>query len=159
MVSKIPHVLKSYHWFHLMYINQLSEFNNEYLSLVDSNILSCDVCGGVDDVSFDISLLKFFDFVFLSESDINVSIELLKKHVKGYIIIHDSRSCKLVNKDMEKEFDVINVLNNINVLGAGDYFAASFIYYMMDKSPAELSDIEEAIRYSQDSVYKRLKSE
>tara|TARA_B100001057_G_C22762234_1_gene916290 strand:+ start:81 stop:806 length:726 start_codon:yes stop_codon:yes gene_type:complete len=162
IITDIKHDIIKSKWYHLMYINQLNEYNEEYLSKINSDILSCDTCGGVEKNKFNIKLLKYFDFIFLSKDDIDkdTSINDLKNNIKGFLIIHDSRSYKIINKDMQTpikiELNKDDILDNINVLGAGDYFVASFIFYMMDKNITCIKEIKKAIFYSIKSINKSL---
>tara|TARA_B110000483_G_C18145193_1_gene523123 strand:- start:2 stop:727 length:726 start_codon:yes stop_codon:yes gene_type:complete len=161
IIHNIPNKIVKTKWYHLMYINQLTEYNEQFLKNINSKILSCDICGGVDNLFFDIALLKFFDFVFLSEDDIygEITLDDIKEKVKGYLIIHSSKNCKILNNKMENPIELkvnINkILSNINVLGAGDYFAASFIYYMMNNCVTDISNIQDAIKFSQNSLYEK----
>ena len=118
-------------------------------------VLSCDTCGGVNNKYFDVKLLKYFDFIFLTNDDLdkNITIEDIQENIKGYIILHEVDSYRIIgNKktgiNISIELDRSKILNNVNVLGAGDFLAASFIFYMMDKNITSIEEIKKAIFYS-----------
>ena len=163
-ILEIEGSLKKSNWYHMMYINQLKCYNEDYIKNNKSMVLSCDICGGTPNKYFDVRLLKYFDFIFLSSEDIdnNIKIEDIQNNIKGYIILHENKYYKIIgnsksNININIELDSNKILNNINVLGAGDFFAASFVFFMMDKNINDIECIKNAIFFSQDSVLKILK--
>ena len=141
-----------------MYINQLEEYNENYLKNIKSMVLSCDICGGVQNKLFDIKLLKYFDFLFLSQDDLDLKIKIedLQEYIKGYIILHENKYYRIIGKkgtdiDIKIELDKEKILSNINVLGAGDFFADSFIFNIY-KNINNINQIKDAIYFSQNSV-------
>ena len=126
--------------------------------------MSCDTCGGVNKKFFDVKLLKYFDFIFLTNDDLdeNITIKDIQENIKGFIIIHEVKSYKIIgnkktNINISMEQDTTKILDNVNVLGAGDFFAASFIFYMMDKDINNIDYIKEAIIFCQSKVSESLK--
>jgi dTDP-glucose pyrophosphorylase len=163
-IKKINSKINNANWFHMMYINELIEYNDDLLSKTKSMVISGDVCGGVDKKKFNIELLKYFDFLFLSIDDLHneISINDIRKHIKGYIIIHNSHHCEIVGNEnslikINVELDKTHMLTDVNVLGAGDYFAASFIYFMLNKDIHDMEMIQEAIIFSHKEVSNKLK--
>jgi sugar/nucleoside kinase (ribokinase family) len=91
-----------------------------------------------------------------------ISINDIRKHIKGYIIIHNSHHCEIVGNEnslikINVELDKTHMLTDVNVLGAGDYFAASFIYFMLNKDIHDMEMIQEAIIFSHKEVSNKLK--
>ena len=163
-ILELKYNLKKSNWFHLMYINQLKYYNEGDIKKNKSMVLSCDICGGVNNKYFDVKLLKYFDFIFLTNDDLdkNITIKDIQDNIKGYIIIHDVKSYKIVgNKktdiNISIELDTSKVLENVNVLGAGDFFASSFVFYMMNKDINNIDNIKEAIIFCQSEVSESLK--
>jgi hypothetical protein len=163
-IKKINSKINNANWFHMMYINELIEYNDDLLSKTKSMVISGDICGGVDKKKFNIELLKYFDFLFLSIDDLHneISINDIRKHIKGYIIIHNSHHCEIVGNENSQikinvELDKTHILTDVNVLGAGDYFAASFIYFMLNKDIHDMEFIKEAIIFSHKEVSNKLK--
>ena len=74
-------------------------------------------------------LLKYIDYLFISEDDLFMDLKELGKLTKGWVISHSP--IKSVYTDGKKtiEYNIPEnlLLNDINVLGAGDYFASGFI--------------------------------
>jgi len=118
---KIKNVKKS-RWSHIMYLNQLEDASFiEQLS--EDSIISADITsGGMTKPE----LLKFIDYLFISDEDLFVDINELTRMVKGSVIYHYPAGSIFYSKEgnFETETDLIP---NLNVLGAGDFFAASFI--------------------------------
>lgn len=165
IINNLKQNIKKTKWLHMMYINELDEFNENFLKNINSKILSCDICGGTKNKYFDIKLIKYFDFIFLSEDDLdsNISIDNLKENIKGFLIIHENRSYKIIgninnNINIDLNLDEEKILENINVLGAGDYFSASFVYFLLDKDIEDVENIKKAIVFSQDSIISKLKN-
>lgn len=152
-------------WYHMMYINQVNAYNVNSLEQIDrlSGVTSCDICGGVEiqDLWFDVTLLKYFDFVFLSLDDLHpsISIDDMLEHVRGFLIIHQShevciRGCGV---DHTIPLDASMTVPNVNVLGAGDFFAAAFVAYIIQNgNVANPSDIYNAVAAAQRSVFSKL---
>ena len=105
-----------------MYLNQLEDASFiEQLS--EDSIISADITsGGMTKPE----LLKFIDYLFISDEDLFVDINELTRMVKGSVIYHYPAGSIFYSKEgnFEAETDLIP---NLNVLGAGDFFAASFI--------------------------------
>lgn len=165
IIKNIKNPALSSKWYHMMYINQLSEFNENFLKNINSKIISADLCGGVENKLFDVNLLKYIDFLFCSKEDIDSDIKInnIRNYIKGYIILHENNYYKIisnVNKNIEIDLELSKEkkLKNINVLGAGDYFAASFVFFMLDKDINDINSIQSGIEFSQNSVLKTLKT-
>jgi hypothetical protein len=114
--------IKNSRWNHIMYLNQLEDTSFMKLLPKDS-IISADITsGGMKKLE----LLKFIDYLFISDEDLFIDIEELTKMVKGSVIYHYPAGSIFYTKDGNFETKT-NLIPNLNVLGAGDFFAASFI--------------------------------
>jgi sugar/nucleoside kinase (ribokinase family) len=109
---------------HIMYINELP--NVDFLPKLDG-IISADTCKGAEIENPNV--LEFIDYLFVSDED-GQDIDFLRKNTKGFVILHSSKGSKILRKTDVFDFVVPNewILDDVNVLGAGDFFAASFLY-------------------------------
>jgi len=105
-------------------------------------IISADTCRGK--VIQDPNLLQYIDYLFVADED-GQDIDFLRKHVRGYVILHSPTYSKILRKTTEMEYKVHEILHvpNSNVLGAGDFFAASFL-----RAIHKEWKIEDAVEYA-----------
>jgi len=110
---------------HIMYINELRDLN--FLSDLQGYI-TADVCLGTKIENPNV--LNFLNYIFVSDED-NQDIDFLVNNVKNGVIYHSKSGSKIITKLENKEFVVQekDIVKNANVLGAGDIFAASVLYY------------------------------
>ena len=109
---------------HVLYINELPKL--DFLSKL-SGIVSADTCAGKD---VDLSLLKYIDYLFISDDDAG-QIDQIICHTKGITILHSPTGSIIFegqNKIFEYQVPKQYMVNNVNVLGAGDMFASYFLY-------------------------------
>ncbi len=141
-----PNIINA-EWHHIMYLNQLK--NKNFIKNLDG-IISADLTAGTMDILDD---LKYIDYLFLSEEDLFMDINELANLVKGCVILHYPSGSTCVDKKSTitctTEFK-----KNINVLGAGDAFAACFISSMLKDN-----DIESSLEYAHDKTLKVLLNE
>ena len=141
-IQRTP-VIKDSEWSHILYVNELEDISFIKDVKNKSKIVSIDICKGKPFKQFDI--LKYVDYFFISDEDLFMDINELAKKVKGWVILHHKGGSTCVSK--EKTFDISTpVIDNINVLGAGDMFAAATINCILntvDKSNLE-NNIKEA---------------
>jgi len=126
---------------HFLYINELDL--TEVLLEIEG-IVTADVCVGKD---LDYSLLKYVDYLFASDEE-NIDLELAVKNIKGCVVLHKSDGAKVINKTINHEFKLSDseIFDNINVLGAGDIFAACFLYKLLSGEKNNFSLIEHACK-------------
>ena len=76
-----------------------------------------------------LDFLDIIDYLFISREDLFMDVEELSKKVKGWLIVHDPLGSTCTNGKKLFEYKLPNnlFLTNVNVLGAGDFFAAGFI--------------------------------
>lgn len=125
-------------WHHAMYLNLLEDkkFINDC-----SGITSADVTAG----KHDIEDYKNLDYLFISDEDLFMDVEELARYIKGTVILHyPSGSYASNGKDL-KFHSSIDPINNVNVLGAGDIFAACFMAKKISEYPVS---IEAALHYA-----------
>lgn len=111
-------------WNHILYLNQLPELG--FIKNL-TNTISADIStGGIIPYKY----LKYIDFLFIADEDLNIPLEDLCKQTKGWVILHypggsttsnGSETIKCTNK----------IIKNLDVLGAGDIFASNFINEML----------------------------
>ena len=141
-IERNPNI-KDSKWSHILYVDELD--NLSYFKNIrdKSDIVSIDICKGKP--FNQTSILKYVDYFFISDEDLFMDINELAKKVKGWVILHHKGGSTCVSK--EKTFDISTpVIDNINVLGAGDMFAAATINCILntvDKSNLQ-NNIKEA---------------
>ena len=144
--SRVPFIHTS-DWSHIMYLNQL--INLDFLSEVSkkSKFVSADICAGSS--IQDVSILKHIDLLFIADDDLWLPIQQLRDLTKGDVIVHHSNGSIYYSKNGEKiETLVDKILKDINILGAGDMFAAAVIFnYLQNK------DIAKIMKASHDHTY------
>lgn len=114
-------------WHHIMYMNKLPD-----LSFIDklTGTISADVTSGKMDQI--IPYLSKIDFLFISDEDLFMDIFDLVEQVRGSVILHypSGSYCYKKNTVYVGQTEPIK---NINVLGAGDIFAAGFILKYIER--------------------------
>jgi hypothetical protein len=109
---------------HILYINELP--NLDFMADL-TGIISADTCKG--DAIKNPNVLEYLDYLFVADED-GQDIDFLRKNVKGYVILHSPEGSSILRKATEYKFVVPDKwkVENVNVLGAGDFFAASFLF-------------------------------
>ena len=133
-------------WHHIMYLNQLEDVS--FIENIKDGIVSADLTSGHMN---NLDKLKFIDYLFISDEDLFMDIEELAKQVKGWVILHYPEGSYSSNG--KESFKLTNtIIENIDVLGAGDFFAASFIY----KKLSEKNE-KKCVKYAHSNTTKLLK--
>jgi len=109
---------------HIMYINELPSM--DFITDL-RGIVSADTCKGT--TLKDKNLLQYIDYLFVADED-GQDIDFLRENVRGCVILHTPEYSKILTKEKETTFVVPEdwKVQNVNVLGAGDFFASSFLY-------------------------------
>ena len=150
--SRVPNILNS-DWAHILYINQLKDISFIKDVRKQTKIVSADICAGRP--LTDTSILQYVDYLFISDEDMWLdSIEELASLVKGWVILHHSAGSICCNGVTKFKVHIDNVLKDINILGAGDIFAASVITNILK----EKDNMENIIKTSHNCTYNLLKS-
>lgn len=135
-------------WHHIMYLNRLED--KSFLSNIKSGIISADTTAGDMDI---LESLPYIDYLFVSDEDLSFDIKELANQVKGWVILHYPSGS--YSTDGSKTIvKANNVRHNINVLGAGDTFAACFISSMLRNN-----DMDQALDYAHQNTIRILTDE
>ena len=115
-------------WHHISYINQLSDIS--FLSQL-GGVVSADITKENPERSLD--HLQYLDYLFIAKEDMFMDILELGKLVKGYVIMHHPHGSSISDGNTVQDYALPEelFLSDINVLGAGDYFASGFIRSMI----------------------------
>jgi sugar/nucleoside kinase (ribokinase family) len=135
-------------WSHIVYINQLT--NLEFIKDVRniSDVISADISTGGKIPN---EYLKYIDYLFISDEDIDRPLEDLVKLVNGWVILHYPNGSISTNGKNTIKCET-QIINNLNVLGAGDTFASCFITEMLKGN-----NIENSLNLAHSLTYKILK--
>ena len=82
--------------------------------------------------------LRYIDYLFISEEDLFMDIKDLAQLVRKNVILHYPSGSACVGKNMSKTHTT-TFKENMNVLGAGDSFAACFISNMLTHDNLDIS--------------------
>jgi hypothetical protein len=128
-------------WHHIAYINQIKD--TSFINDIKGGIISADITK--ENPKNCTSHLGFLDFLFISKEDLFDNIIEISKKTKGWVIAHDPTGSIYSNGGKIYEYEIPNdlILSNINILGAGDSFAASFISCFLESDDIDTS-IEQA---------------
>ena len=126
---------------HIAYLNEIP-----YPSFIHDlkGCVTADICSGK---KIDISLFPNIKLLFVSEEDIGL-IENLHTF-KETLVIHGPKASSLNSGHYYRRYLHSEYLENINVLGAGDYFAAIFISNMLNRLSDSNNLIDSHIKTTQ----------
>ena len=132
-------------WNHIMYLNSIAD-----ASFIENlnGIVSADLTSGKMN---NMNLLKKIDYLFISDEDMFTSLEELSSLVKGWVILHSPHG-SVCHNGTETFTTKTKFIDNINVLGAGDFFAASLIVQMLK----DKSDLKECVLFAHENTTKIL---
>ncbi len=136
-------------WYHFSYIDKLPNLDTHFLSRCrQRGIVSADLCLSEYD-AFNtervLSLLHEIDYLIISDHEANsifmdeslslvhVAARLLN-YVKCGVVIHANNGSTFAYGMVSGSIGEPAILENVNVLGAGDHFAASFIFNKLSGS-------------------------
>ena len=123
-------------WHHISYINQLSD--TSFVSQLNG-IVSADITKENPERCVD--QLKYLDYLFIAKEDLFMDIKELGSLVKGNVIMHHPHGSVISDGNTVEEYVLPEelYLSDVNVLGAGDYFASGFIKSMISGSDIKTS--------------------
>jgi hypothetical protein len=112
---------------HLIYLNEMSI--HDFIPALDG-IITADICPGK---SVNKDLLKYVDYLFISDEDIDGDLSDYVATTKGYVVLHSSSGSFVSNGENEFFYKLPEelMLKGVNVLGAGDTFASCFLYKLL----------------------------
>jgi len=124
-------------WHHISYINQLGDLS--FVSKLNG-IISADITK--EDPKRCVDYLQYLDYLFIAKEDLFMDIKELGSKVKGYVIMHHPTGSVFSDGEVVEEYDIPTnfYLSDVNVLGAGDYFASGFI-----KSMCSGNDVSQSV--------------
>ena len=142
--TKLPDIKES-KWNHILYVNNLPD--TSFIKNINTGIISYDISVGKQ---IDVDLLKYVDYLFISDEDMFTDFYSLCNLTKGWVILHHKTGSISSNK---KEKIVINTeeIDNVNVLGAGDIYISNFIINMLKNT-----QIKNSLQIAHDNTYKTL---
>jgi len=117
-------------WHHIAYINRLDPF---FLKRIYKGIVSADVTK--ENPEEILSVIDKIDYLFISIEDLFTDITSLGALTRKGVIAHSPKECWFAGHDgrfWNCDVPPFLILKNVNVLGAGDYFAASVINSMLN---------------------------
>lgn len=120
-------------WSHILYLNHIKDL--EFVKTIQNSIVSADVAGKG---KFDLDILTYIDYLFISDEDI-IDLDTLLDKVKGCVILHSNSGSTIYKKDGNTIVTKHKTIDGVNVLGAGDYFASAFINFMLQTNDIEVS--------------------
>lgn len=115
--------VQSSKWHHILYVNELTD--PSFINTISNGIISVDFCRGKQLKNLEI--LSNVDFVFISDEDVFMDLNKMSKMVRQGVILHKADGSEYYfdgEKRLERKAEIVD---NINVLGCGDMFAALFI--------------------------------
>ena len=104
-------------------------------------------------------VFQYIDYLFISDEDVFMNIKELGKLIKGWVIMHHKGGS--VCTDGDEIFETkVSVIENVNVLGTGDMFAASFMNGYLNFKNKKLKEIvvnshKEVTNYLEELVYEK----
>ena len=115
-------------WHHISYINQLND--TSFISELDG-IVSADITKENPERCID--QLKYLDYLFIAKEDLFLDIKDIGALVKGHVIMHHPHGSSISDGKTVEDYILPEelFLSDVNVLGAGDYFASGFIKSMI----------------------------
>jgi len=123
-------------WHHVSYINQLSD--TSFISNLNG-IVSADITKEEPERCY--NNLQYLDYLFIAKEDMFMDILELGSKVKGYVIMHHPTGSVFSDGKIVEHYDLPSdlYLSDVNVLGAGDYFASGFIKAMCNNKTVKES--------------------
>ena len=140
-----PQISKS-RWHHVMYLNQLNDVS--FISDIDTGIISADLSSGSMNIE---KWLPYLDYLFIADEDLYMDVDELGKLVKGRVVLHYPGG-SYVTDGSESFESKTEIIEGLDVLGAGDMFAASFIL----RSITTNDDMNSVVDYSHKMTTKLL---
>jgi len=137
---------------HIMYLNELHD--KSFISNL-KGVNVADTCNGTPLNVYD-SCLKYIDLLLISDEDSHyLDISNLCKSVRGDVLLHSSNGSTLYSKSGAKVHFEAELVPDVNVLGAGDKFAAYILAGMLDSAKG----LPKVIQNAHNELTKHFKNE
>ena len=160
-------------WCHIMYLDKLPHLSLKDLNRLSTNsIISIDLCSSTHTAATRqkiFSMLPYVDYVFASfeeasslvgcETEYEAAIQLAKA-ARGWAIIHTPKGSIFSNgvRDNTQRIDIKNIVKKpVNVLGAGDNFAAAFIATTLLAQNREFNTIKANVNFAHQQATEYIK--
>jgi hypothetical protein len=140
-------------WHHIMYLNQLKDVS--FIRDIEEGIISVDVTSGE---MRNIEMLQYVDYMFISDEDLFMSLEELSNLVRGWVVLHYPTGSIITNGKKTYKTETVTI-KNLNVLGAGDYYAGCFIGNLLKNERLSLSKCAEMAHKDTLQVLREVNSE
>ena len=113
---------------HILYLNEISD--TAFIPALDG-IITADICPGKHVRK---ELLQHVDYLFISDEDCDDFAGLVEA-TKGWVILHSATGsiCSNGKDEFFWKLHEDDILKNVNVLGAGDIFAACCLYKLLEE--------------------------
>ena len=134
-------------WHHIMYLNSLHDAS--FIAEIESGTISADITVG--DKQKNLECLKYVDYLFISDEDLFMDLEELSSLVKGWVILHYPNGSLSTNGE-ETHKHRVEVVDGLNVLGAGDIFASSFIFSLLKAE----NSIQDGVKFAHEKTLELL---
>lgn len=128
-------------WKHIAYIDHLPNLTEKDIKkMAETSTLSADFCENKINDQLK-NLLPYLHYLFISAEDLQNIENEIKNYLSGFLIVHSKDGSYIWKKENGILYSINNnyIVENINPLGAGDYFASSFIYNILLKNNLEKS--------------------
>lgn len=127
-------------WTHISYLDIISSLNMKNIKN-NSEIISADLClsnPSKKTIKSILNKLKYIDYLFVSESEIYSLIDdpknLIKKYHLKCLIFHTRNETIIIKENYyNKIINTQKIIENTNVLGAGDVYCSGFILSKLNK--------------------------
>jgi sugar/nucleoside kinase (ribokinase family) len=126
-------------WHHIMYLDRIQLSLGELLKM--DGIRSADFCT-IDDIEQHTSLLHHLDYLIVSDRADGLLNEFFKDRlwVRKGVIIHSPTKLQFITAG-GMTYRYIKPEPNLNVVGAGDYFAAFAVANLLKANPTQSLDL------------------
>jgi sugar/nucleoside kinase (ribokinase family) len=125
-------------WHHLMYLDRLNLNPSDLAGF--KGTISADVCS-VDDPDAYMKFIPYLDYLIVSEMKSGSIIDW-NLPVRRGVIAHSPTSVRYKIMGYRDEF-IFPTINNLNVVGAGDYFAAFAISNLLMNRDLDVKQVHE----------------
>lgn len=148
IVRSLPDVSVPAKWHHIAYLNSINHKVKKTIKFVEElssigGIVSADIC---DSQPIPFECLDKIDVLFAGEGDFIGDPQKIANKVKNVFIYHSPiKTIVYFRGDKVANLEVEEFVNNINVLGAGDKFAAKIIGHIVKYNGFKL-DIDTIVK-------------
>lgn len=136
---------------HIMYLNELSDVS--FIKDI-KGFVTADTCNGKQ-LKLDRDTLGCIDLLLISEEDLVIEAASLASYVRNHVLVHTPAGSTLYSKNGCQQQFKAEFVPSINVLGAGDKFAAYILAGLLDYTQST----DKVIQKAHDSLTHYFKNE